>query len=409
MSLGLGPWQWDIQQTLIWVALAVLLFSFLVTVGMIARRLFARAPARFFGVLILNLLAYGSLALLLAPPSTLSLKEQSVVLLTAGAKVDHPVSEADLFIAPDTRIESETGGSWLLDIGQLSLRRPAINSLKVLGHGLTAEQWTAIPDHVEVDFHAPALNGLVNVNWPGHLSRGEPLLVKGRYRQEENQAAHLELIAPGGGVVDEVELRAGQDFSLSAIPRVAGEHEYRLRLRQEGRVSTEETVAVSVSSGRGARLLVIQSAPSFETRHLKSWAGELGNPLLILTRISKERHISQAVNLPDNADTRLSPALLAGQDLLIMDGRSWFELTVGHREWVTTAVNEGLGLLVLAQGLLCRVIFRCAPSNRTAKPRFPHGQAGILKHPCRIFPFISKPRMARPWFAGKTARCWPCA
>ena len=416
MSFNLGPWQWEIQQTLILLGLVVagttvLLFSLITTLWAITRRLFTRSPARFFTVLILNLLAYGSLALLLAPPFTLSTVEQQLVLLTAGAQIDEAESHSDLFVAPGIDIEPASNASWLLDIGQLRLQRPAISSLKVLGHGLSAEQWAEIPDHAEVNFEASPLSGLVGIRWPGQLNLGEQLVVVGRYQNAESQAARLELIDPAGEAVDEILLRPGQEFSLSSTPRVAGRHEYLLRLWHDDQANTEETVATSVTSGRGARLLVIQSAPSFETRQLKNWAVEYGTPLLMLTRISRDRHISQAVNLPDNADTKLSPALLARQDLVILDGRSWVDFSAVQRAWLSAAVHDGLGLLVMADHTLAEALpkagdallgdFSMRPVEQENELTVPSWPGAKPQTPLPFLPFSLEARQGRTVVTGE--------
>ena len=152
--------------------------------------------------------------------------------------------------------------------------------------------------------------------------------------------------------MDETRIKSNSGFSLRARPRSRGNLEYILQSWDGDQLISEQTVPVAVTQAGLLNIMVVQSAPSFETRHLKNYAASLGHHVLVNTTLSKDRTISQLVNLPDNSPTAMSPSLLQSQDLLIMDGRSLAGLDADRRQWLDGALGQGLGLLVLADSSL---------------------------------------------------------
>ncbi len=141
---------------------------------------------------------------------------------------------------------------------------------------------------------------------------------------------------------------AGDTFELITHPKAAGLLEYRLRvLGSEGELHNE-AVPVYVRSGERPLLYVLQSAPSFETRQLRNWAGDSGATVVTDTVITQGRELRQRVNAEQLVDDRLTPALLAITGLAVVDGRAWSGLEASRRAWFETAVREGMGLLILA-------------------------------------------------------------
>ena len=241
------------------------------------------------------------------------------------------------------------GPQYLLDAGQLPLREAALGTLTIMGHGLETTQWQRFPDDLAIRFDPPSLSGLVAATWPRSLVQGEALIVTGRYLEDPlAKATTIELLDPAGATVAEQDLLSGDAFELMTQPKAAGLLEYRLRVLGSDGELHSEVVPVHVRSGQRPLLYVLQSAPSFETRQLRNWAGDSGATVVIDTVITRGRELRQLVNADQLTDDRLSPALLGTTDLAIVDGRAWAELDAGRRTWFETAVREGMGLLILA-------------------------------------------------------------
>jgi hypothetical protein len=311
------------------------------------RRLGGSSRARWTGIAVLNAAACLAIFALLAPPVQLRPASDTVILVTEGAR-SAPATGANAYVAPGAG-DYGRGPGYLLDAGQLPLREPALGTLTVAGHGLEAAQWQRFPDDLTIDFNPPPLSGLVASAWQRSLPQGEPLIVTGRYADVPSEnATTIELLDPAGLTVAAHDLLSGDAFELITRPKAPGLLEYRLRvLGKEGELHTEP-VPVYVRSGERPLLYVLQSAPSFETRQLRNWAGDSSATLVVDTVITKDRELRQLVNAGQLADDRLSPALLGITGLSVVDGRAWAGLDGGRRAWFDAAVREGMGLLILA-------------------------------------------------------------
>jgi len=263
--------------------------------------------------------------------------------------------------SPDERREL-SAAEWLLDAGQLKYREAVIGRLEVRGYGLERAQWETLAGHPEIVFEAPAIGGFNAMRWQRHLTEGEVLRVTGQYGEPgDDRVTRLQLLDPAGNTAAEGRFRHGQPFALETRVKTRGLLEYRLQALDDG--ATDGGQIVPFESGAGANLdiLIVQSAPSFETRQLKDFAAAGGHRVRLNTTISRDRHIRQSANLPADTETGLSPALLAGLDILIMDGRAFAELPSRHQQWLSDATAQGLGFLLLADGSLLDAFGTTAP------------------------------------------------
>lgn len=378
MNDAAGNLQWGVDSPLEIVAALLLFVIFLASALAAWRRIGESSRARWAGVAVLNAAACLAIFALLAPPVLLQPASDALTLLTEGAE-SAPGVGARAYVAPGAG-DYGRGPAYLLDAGQLLLREPAVGTLTVTGHGLEAGQWRQIPDDVAVRFALPTLSGLVAAAWPRSLAQGEPLVVRGRYlKASSSRATTVELLDPAGIAVATHDLLSGDAFELLAYPKAPGLLDYRLRALENERELESEPVPVHVRAGERPVLYVLQSAPSFETRQLRNWAGDNFAPVVIDTVITRGRELRQLVNSAALADDRLSPALLAQTGLAVVDGRAWAGLDARRRAWFQEAVREGMGLLILADGDLAAYLDGDDPLLSgfalTARERDPDGYA----------------------------------
>jgi len=341
--------QWEVDSPLEIAAALLLSIVFLGSVLAAWRRLGGNSRARSASVAVLNATACLAIFALLAPPVLLRPASDSVILVTEGAP-SAPVAGANAYVAPGAGDYGRSPG-YLLDAGQLPLREPALGTLTIMGHGLETMQWQRFPDDLAIRFDPPSLSGLVAAAWPRSPLQGEPLIVTGRYLEDVSaNATTIEMLDPAGVTVAVHDFLSGEAFELITHPKAAGLLEYRLRvIGNDGELHTEP-VPVYVRSGERPVLYVLQSAPSFETRQLRNWAGDSGATVVTDTVVTRGRELRQLVNADQLTDDHLSPALLGITGLAVVDGRAWADLDAGRRAWFETAVREGMGLLILADG-----------------------------------------------------------
>ncbi|QDP01464.1 hypothetical protein [Thalassotalea sp. PS06] len=124
---------------------------------------------------------------------------------------------------------------------------------------------------------------------------------------------------------------------------------------QETPLSSEQ-LAVSVIEAPKMTVLMMQSSPSFETRHLKNLLQQQEHGVITRTRISQERFLLQHSNLEQgfagaatlSAQTNLFDAtILANVDVLLIDGRMVEQLDIAERQSLLAAIKAGLGVIVL--------------------------------------------------------------
>lgn len=423
-------WGWAVQGVSTWLAvLAVLLAAGVSTLGA-TRRLLSRQRARWFAVVTLTLLATAALLAVVAPPTVQRQASEAAVLVTPGARGDALPAAQRVFTLPGAPERRGAQSRPLLDPAQLDLQTPALSSLRIVGHGLDASTWRRVPDRLTITFTPPPLLGLVDPHWPRVLQPGATLnVVATAWAPVASSRVVVRLLDPAGVVRDEQSVAHGQSFQLSDVPTAPGEWEYRLQLQVSGEAETlEEPVGLSVASGPLPRFLVVQSAPSFETRQFKNWAADRGAQGVLFTRISRDRSLAEWVNLPTENNHSLTPSLLAATDLALVDGRSLAEFDPDQRAQLLDAVSAGMGLLILADSDLAQWLDNAPPPPFDAwtlsadshlppdaiarfpgadedepLPRLPYRLQGIAVQPLlndeRGLPLSSQ----RPWGQGRVA------
>ena len=142
-------------------------------------------------------------------------------------------------------------------------------------------------------------------------------------------------------------------------------------------IKINENIAFSVVPGNQPRVLIKQSAPSFETRRLKQWLSQAGSSVHVISQISKNKWAQQKVNLENNVaqsvrpgskqDSKLSSeqrseqsnqlneTLLANYDIVILDSRMLLALNEQEVTALYNSVNRGLGLLINADATLLKI------------------------------------------------------
>lgn len=350
--VGLGSLVWSVSAPLLLVAsLLVLLVA--ITCQRAWRRLAVASLTRRLGVVALNILALCAMLALLMPPSVRQAATAEVTLLTAGS--DGADLRGRLFVVDDDPVPEGKVVERLSTTGQLLLREPDLKTLMVSGHGLSRQAWRGIPDNVTVDWSPPEqpILGPVDVRWPTVIPEGEALVVSGELRLAAgHHRAEVRLLDPAGQMVFSRTAAHNEAFSVTATPKATGAMIYRLQIVLGDEILADEPVAVYVREGKPLQLLVLQSAPSFETRQLVDWLTDRGSRAIIHTRISEDRDLVQGINLPEAAATDISAGLLAATDIAVLDGRRWVALSPGERARFYDAVASGLGLLLLADEAL---------------------------------------------------------
>ncbi|MFT6896868.1 MAG: hypothetical protein ACJA13_001272 [Paraglaciecola sp.] len=387
-----------------WIMLALVLFgTLLVSSYQLYHRLANSSIGKKSVLLSLNTLAFVALAGLIIEVKIGTVKIHSGTLITPNVSAEELATMAELadedtlwylaenLVAQNALADKQPNmGSpadsltYLDSVAQIAQLRPDLQQLNVIGDGLTATQWqqlfashgnwgTAKASKLGISFNpSPKLSGPINLSWRKQLVLGEPLTITGELQTALPPAGkiglyRLTLVDPTGETVEQHILSSREHFSFNVTPKTLGTWLYQLKLftQETDKPLAIETVAVQVNFPPPQAIAIWQSAPSFETRQFKDWAANFGNPVTIISQISRDKFISEQLNTaPDIITQKQNDTLTSGlfftaqhlqtYDLLLIDGRGLVALNNNERTQLAEAVNQGLGVLILADGELLR-------------------------------------------------------
>ena len=347
----------------------------------LASRRLATQPGRRYAVIMLNLLAALAVMALLADIRFEQRQVSQAWLLTRGslpldAAMQQKLAttpEAKLYVMQDLAADVPNNlhvATVISQASQILDWQPRLQHLTVLGDGLSEQQWQnmrASQPALKIDYvPAAKLSGFIDLRWPKQLVTGQSFSLSGQIQlsdaeQQVSDLYALELFDPMGNKLAEQTIRHAQSFSFALQAPISGNWLYQLQLRPQSSTRANsaplltEHLAVAVHNLPSPSLLVIQSAPSFETRQIKDWAGSFGSRVTVFSQISKNRFLTQYLNAPKiDADQieQLPISVLSEFDLMIIDSRAISGLS--EQQWlnIKQRVWQGAGLLILADSSL---------------------------------------------------------
>lgn len=335
-------------------------------------------------------LAVVALAGLASPPLAQPVTPGPVVLVTEGATPALARRLADSLHARiavlDEAGDARRFGSRATRVPDVAalVRGGSATSIAIAGWGLRGAELDAL-GQIPVAFTPGILpSGLLDANWTRRIALGDRLQVAGTIGG--GAAGDVLRLDDPAGPVDSVRLTTRDStFALSARPRTNGLARYTLGLRRGARVIAAETVGVEVRRRTPPRMLVLDGAPSFETKYLREWTARSGGAVSVRTTISRGRYRTLHVNRPAIDLRALSAPVLDEYDVVVADGDAIEALGAADRAALETAVTErGLGLVLRGDAAAARVAQRGVLSGFTVTSTGP-----------------ATPRVARPVWGGQ--------
>ncbi len=301
----------------------------------------------------------------------------AVLAVPAGIDAGHR------FALPDA-IRLDPAAQPVPDAAFLRRRHPEIGTVRLLGDGLDPSELDALRGlRVEFDPPNPSTSppGIRFIRCPRELPLGDPLIVQGRLGNlAPRTSVTLTLEAPDGATVNTATLPADATgetpFALqTASPPAAGHFLWHLRLpASAGHPARDLPLGVAVIPPDLPRVLVLESAPRFDTAALRHWFETAGGTLAARTQVGQDRYryASAAASAPPDFTT-LDARFLTGFDLLLADTRSLLTLSPAEREALLAAVADtGLGLLLFSDD---------APPPAGSTPLFPWKLSSLAADP----------------------------
>lgn len=296
----------------------------------------ARAPLWRTALMIVLQVASTILLYLTLVPPHVPRDASTLVVVTANASNQVPDAEGFRRISLPEAAPRE-GVERVPDLATALRRYPDTQRILVVGDGLTARDRDTVGGIAVTFTPSMPLRGLVQLGAPPPTAAGAAFTVTGLVLGYPGST--IELVDPSGHVIDQRKLPPSGRFLLGGTARVPGLALSTVRLRAADRsVVSETAVPLQTISDPPAKLLLL-GAPGPEIKYIRRWASDAG--LSLHSQLSA----GGGVTIGD-APVALDGTGLRPFDVLIIDERSWSDVSPADRAGIAAAVRQGLGVIL---------------------------------------------------------------
>ena len=225
-------------------------------------------------------------------------------------------------------------------------------SRHILGWGVPVESLQELKDSSWIFHPSPLPIGFSHVHWPSPLVLGQSLRVNGLLGQKAQPGWSIQLRSPAGDIAATQKLKEGDlRFEVSTLPAASGPLTFSVAiLDEEQNLLVEEQVPVYVEEPETLEVWAILGSPRFEFKFLRNWLGEAGTKIALRTHLTEAEWRDEAVNRSPLEKT-LVRRDWSQPDVLILDYLALEKLNAGELSSIQHAVENGMGLLCLPEGL----------------------------------------------------------
>ena len=340
---------------------------------------------RFYLKSAVSLISVIAVVLIALKPMISSSKDSSqMVLLTNG----YEETQVDSLIKTNKglTVESYVAGS------SIYKNDDAPSSLFVLGEGLKSfDLWQldSIPS-ILIEGNTPT--GITRLKYNSSYTVGDLEIIKGIY-SNGSRGHKLILQGPSGIALDSVELttEATQEFQMTLDSKISGNYLFNVLEKDSvGKTITKDPLPVTILKQDPLKILIINGAPTFETKYLKNFLANEGHEVAVRSRLTTSRYKFEYFNLKIKPVIGFTEKKLEIFDLVIIDANSLRNLSRTGRSALETSIRDnGLGLLIQPENSYFTASFQLSPfsfisekSNDASIEEWP--KVTIGKHPFRF-------------------------
>jgi hypothetical protein len=201
--------------------------------------------------------------------------------------------------------------------------------------------------------------GFLDIHWRERLYSGQPLIVQGRFINDNPGGITIRLNGFGNSL-DSVNCPSGkeQSFTLQTIPKQTGKSVYQIVVSQGKNLLETEPLPVAVQPQSVLNMLILSSYPDFENKFLDRWLKENRMTVARRTRISRDRSEKTFINRSPVEFNRLNDSLLQQFDWMMCDASAFASLSDAEQISIRRQVNEnGMGLMIRVDTVLKKKTF----------------------------------------------------
>lgn len=270
-------------------------------------------------------------------------------------------------------------------VAEVAKRLNNYNELVIHGDGFSEYQWqqlNALSNDTSLSNLtitqgqvSPTHFGFTKASWQRQLTIGESLDLFLRLSVPEASSTLYEIrfYDPANNLLDVKKARAGDEVSFTTQPPSQGQWLYRAAIFDNNDSElVSENISVEVKPGGKTQVLIVQSAPSFETRHLQNWLANQGSQVRVVTQISQSKFKQQALNVSSEQASQWEAMRweqsLSWAELLVIDYRFVSQLSAQQQNKLTDAIKGGLGVYVLADSDFLQAPYSSFVTNTIGAP-----------------------------------------
>jgi hypothetical protein len=265
----------------------------------------------------------------------------SVFLLALRPSVEKQAEHKSLVLLTEGYQQNKIDSLRLKPVSVSSFNElPKVSGITAIaGNGLPSWALELLPAKNYSFIPSPVPKGITAIEIDEHIYAHRWNEIRGTYN---GGSALLKLRGPGG-LEDSVEVSNGS-FSLSFFAKAPGRFNYQLITGNE-----EEDLPLVIEPERTFNIIFVSDYPTFEMRYLKNFLASKGHRLSIRNQVSRGLYKFEFANRPAENFQSLTTQLLKATDLVIIDERSWHTLGAVEQKNLQSAVNDGLGVIVMPE------------------------------------------------------------
>ncbi len=310
------------------------------------RRLWLRIPLTILAILCLLLIG-------LRPYRLVSEKAFKAALLTTDFQGD--VVDSLLVQMPDIQLFStdavigfDKQVRQIPDASYLVRNEPRLEEVFVVGQGILPYELAAF-DSLKTTFLLNDIpEGITKIGYQKTVRQDEIFNIQGEY-QHTNDSTFWLVLEGQSGATDSLKINTAQTyfFDLKQAVKKKGRYLFHLVIKDaKGRERQREHFPVFVLPKEKLDIVIINLAPSFESKYLKNTLSDKGHRVAIRSTITRGKSRTEFVNQDAKNLNEISRELLAETDIFITTIGALEKMNSTELDDIQREVRRGMGCMI---------------------------------------------------------------
>ncbi len=333
-----------------WMMAGAVVLALIVLIIAIRRpdksRLWLRIPLVLLSVFFLLLLG-------LRPFTYIHEKAITAILLTD--EFDQNQADSLLTKLPDAQLFStlpvlgfDQAVQQIPDASYLPRNFPRLELVYILGNGLQNHE---LPDFKGLQTHF-LLNdlpeGIIETGYKKHWIVDEIFFVQGRYQHNNNEPYTL-VLEGQSGATDSIQVTEPKVYFFDLKQPLKKEGKYLFQLvskDQNGKVFNRERFPVFIAPKEKLNMLIVNDAPSFESKYFKNHWSDKGHGIAVRSAVSRNKFKTEFINFEKTNLDKITPSLLADIDVFLTSSKALHNFSNEELQALKTSINKGMGMVI---------------------------------------------------------------